>query len=348
MHKFSTFCRHQALQCFRLLVMSITVIHVCSQLLHAQGVMLPAGTTNFSVHSGWFGAASFFSKNGSLIAPPIQRKYAYVLDADTLTDGSEQYTPSYAGYFLNVALQRGINDNLTLDVQFPLAYMSVNEISKTRDGRTNYALQTNSTTSDIFGPMWLMFGGRFSLYSDEHLAVAAGTHFRLPSRLFFPSLKNSSAGFWGTDEVVFTPSVHIVATTSFGWLTGKGEVHNRGGNYSNQVTMRLEAGFSTIPDTYLRLNCDIMQSVRSFAWTPEFGETIRYMPFQENYISLGGNLGIQFDEQWYAEAAYSVRVVGANTWSFGTVGLGIGMYFGRTSQEKISPRALPNIIATIP
>ena len=96
------------------------------------------------------------------------------------------------------------------------------------------------------------------------------------------------------------------------WLETEAKYNMRGGDFTDEVLLHFEAGFSNIPRTYLKTFADAVISVKNFDGVRPFN--VAQSQLQETTYNFGGSFTAFITENWFLDASYSLRLWGYNSW----------------------------------
>lgn len=237
---------------------------------------------------------------------------------DTVT---RKFLYEFREYGLNIGANYKLTNRFVAGIELPISVYTLNE--KYHQGDTTIT-DGNYQKGDYSIARFKYYGlkGQFLLDSGI-LTSTTDLELRIPM--------NFSNGIQsGTNPIQIYQAYEILAgygvnlNLGNGWLQGKVKYNYRTGDFRDRLMEMIEAGFTTVPGTYLKAFLEASQSLASYDKAVEFypGKTI----LQDDYYALGIAFNIIFNNGFYTNFSYSIRLYGKNTMNLGSFNFNTGIF----------------------
>lgn len=290
------------------LLFPIFVFLFLSGKIIAQNEPTKAGSLNIITSFGLKSSASYYAGNGNNVIELI----------DTNKAENNIYTFDFKNYVLNLGAKYALSDELSLQFDIPLLYSTLEEIylKDTNVASTSYGKRTTRANLSYFIPenyqikaLYNILKGKFNTFLTAGLKIPQN---------FKNGLQNSGElKYFDSYQIPFGIISNLIFSGD--WIEASIIYYLRTGEFSNELRIHLEGGFTSVPDTKLVGYFDYLINMKSIDEDEIFN--IRHNPFVENTLYLGAEFFIKLHKKIETSISYNVSVLGKNSWSFGIFGM---------------------------
>lgn len=298
--------RHQIA---RFLLLSIICIGASGITLHAGGWAQPK--------KGLFTKLYYLSSTAASYNEPDGTEVVSFQDS---VKTIRKYATSFSGQGIALYAEYGLLDNLTLTLDLPFSGFSLEETYSIDADHFDYEIRRKLSVAQA---SWTGFGARWQPLSSDHFAGSLVGLVRIPPGFSSPDTGRADYPFLSDGTLQLMAGVEFGYSFSNGWFETEARYNSRGGDFKDEVLLHLEAGFSNIPRTYLKVYADGVFSTHNFNDVLPFN--VIQSQLQETTYNFGGSFMAFITDKWFLEASYSVRVYGYNSWNINTLTLGGGL-----------------------
>jgi hypothetical protein len=276
--------------------------------LQSQTEAFNTGDINLITGFGFRSSASYYAANGNNVIELI----------DTNRKENNIYTFDLKHYIFDLGFRYALTDELQLQFDIPLNYSTLDEIylKDTNVASTSYGKRTIRAELSYFLPE------NYKLKLLYHLLRGKINTFLIAGINIPPGFKNGKQND-GELQYFFSYQFPFGITSNLilngDWIEASLYYYIRTGDFSDELKIHLEGGFSSVPDTKLVGMVDYILNVEKI--DPNGIFNIRQNPFNENSLYLGAEFFIKLHKKIETSISYNVSVLGKNSWSFGIFGL---------------------------
>ena len=242
----------------------------------------------------------------------------YKLDTrDTLNyPNGRRYATELSGFLTGLYAEYGLSDDFTLLLDVPFGHFALHEVYSSNqivvDGETKYEASITQFPYFGLGTRWKMSVGKSVTSLSLMMRIPPGFH---------NGVANDPHEFLSDGAMQVLGGLEFGLPFKDGWMVSTLKYNHRFEDLQDELAFHVEAGSKKIPNTFIKIYGDLLQSMGSFSSVGDFNP--RRSILQENYLAAGASFGFQVAENWYLDLDYSARFTGKNTWNIGTFAVGL-------------------------
>jgi len=261
-----------------------------------------------------YNSSSYYNLADSLVTT----LYDTFKNYDSTADTTIRYTFDFTRTTLTFDGKYYLNKELAVGISLPLSFYKLRERYLSdeygnRFDRGNFSL----TQLDYFELN--------AVYKYEAVQLFGG----LEAKIRIPSL--SQNGLYGHSDFLSDGAFELLAGSYFGAKVNKTNfftevLYNyRAEDFKDQFIVNSGIGFTTVPNTELKLFAAMKVSASSFDNPRPLN--IRETVNQENNYGIGAQFKINLTDEFITSFNYYVTLAGKNTWSYSLFSLYVGYQF---------------------
>lgn len=261
-----------------------------------------------------YNSSSYYNLNDSLITT----QYDTFKNYDSTADTTVRYTFDFTRTTLTLDGKYNVNNSMAVGLSLPLSFYKLRE----------------RYLSDEYGNRFDR--GNFSLTQLDYIEINAVYKFEaaqlfggLEAKVRIPS--RGQNGLYGHTDFLSDGAFEFLAGSYFGAKVNKTNfftevLYNyRAEDYKDQFIVNSGIGFTTVPNTELKLFAAMHISASSFDNVRPLN--IRETVSQENNYGVGALFKINLTDEFNTTFNYFVTLAGKNTWSYSLFTLYVGYQF---------------------
>ncbi|MCX7736222.1 MAG: hypothetical protein N2319_05875 [Candidatus Kapabacteria bacterium] len=276
--------------------------------LTSQTEISNASDFNLVTAFGFKSSASYYAPNGNNVIELI----------DSNRKENNIYTFDLKNYVFDIGFYYSITDELQLRFDIPLNYSLLSEVylKDTNVASTSYGKRLIRAELSYFLPenyklnlLYHLMKGKFNTFLEAGLNI--------PPNFKNGKQNNSDFLYYSSFQIPIGLILNFISNGD--WVEGRLFYNYRAGDFSDEIKIHLEGGFTSVPDTKLAGMIDYTISSGNIDESSIFN--IRQNPLKENALYLGAEFFIKLHKKIETSISYNVSVLGKNSWSFGIFGL---------------------------
>jgi hypothetical protein len=293
----------------RLAILALGIVLISSEAIIAAGWTQPKNQLFAKFYVGTMLASSFKDLNGENVF--------YKRDTSAIYPNGKDYGIELSGILCGVYAEYGLSDDVTLLLDVPIGRFALHE------AYSNGGISVDGETKADFSitqAVYYGIGARWKIHTGKGVAS-----FTLTAKIppgFHNGVANDPKSFLSDGAFQIGGGLEFGYPFKQSWLGSSLMYNHRFEDLSDELSVHAEVGAKNIPNTFIKIYLDILQSMSSFPTNEEFNP--RRSILQENYVAAGASFGLYISEDWFLDVAYSARFIGKNTWNIGTFTLGVG------------------------
>ncbi|MBK9248977.1 MAG: hypothetical protein IPM69_12895 [Ignavibacteria bacterium] len=276
----------------------------------SDGWTQPKGQLFAKVYAGTMLASSYRNLDGESAFYKLDTR-----DSINYPNG-RKYATELSGLLSGLYAEYGVSNDFTLLLDIPFGYFALHEVYSTNqivvDGETKYESSITQFPYFGFGTRWKMSVGKSVTALSLMMRIPPGFH---------NGVANDPHEFLSDNAMQVLGGIEFGLPFKDGWMVSTLKYNYRFEDLQDELAFHVEAGSQKIPNTFIKIYGDILQSMGSFSNVGDFNP--RRTILQENYIAAGATFGVQVAENWYLDVDYSARFTGKNSWNIGTFAIGL-------------------------
>ncbi len=241
----------------------------------------------------------------------------YKQDTSALFPNGRDYGVELNGIIGGLYAEYGLSDDVTLLLDVPFGRFALHEAYS--DGGISLDGETRADFS-ITQAVYYGIGARWKINTGKGV-----TSLVLMAKIppgFHNGVANDPHPFLSDGAMQIGGGLEFGYPFKESWMGSSILYNHRFEDLSDELFVHVEVGAKNIPNTFIKIYVDILQSMSSFPTNEKFNP--RRSILQENYVSAGAAFGLYVSDNWFLDLGYDARFIGKNTWNIGTFTLGIG------------------------
>ncbi|MCL5991639.1 MAG: hypothetical protein M1419_06005 [Bacteroidetes bacterium] len=284
--------------------------------LSGEIVFRKEGSFFFKLNWNASSSSSYYDVDENLITSLKDESYKF----DSLHCVND-YTMELTKKTIELSCEYSLSNELIVYGKLPISFNNLDEVFQyDKCAHTKYEKAKYSLTHVEH----LGIGAKYELYNRKsYAAILFET--RIPPGFKKGLIDTSKNIFLGDGAYELLSGLALGVKTDKYLLESKILYNYRDEELVDQFIIRIEAGICTVPNSKLSVIGDFVLSTKSFKEAIPL--KTNQIVTQEDYFALEFEFSMFFSESIYGEFAYNLKLLGKNSWNFGTYRVGAGVLF---------------------
>ncbi len=275
--------------------------------LYPQTLTGNKGSINLLTSFGLKSSASYYAVNGNNVIE--------LIDSNRIENNI--YTFDLRNFIFDLGVRYSISDELQFQFDVPINYSNLKEVFLKDTNVESTSFGRRRTRADLsyvlpenyqFRILYHLLKGKVNTFVSAGLIIPP----------CFKNGKQNNGDFLYFSSFQFPVGITSNFVLNDDWVEAGVAYFFRTDDFSDELKIHLEGGFSTVPDTKLIGMLDYLINIDNLDDNGIFN--IRQNPFIENYLYLGAQFSIKLHKKIETSISYNVSILGKNSWSFGIFG----------------------------